>query len=140
MQDQPQPQSFLSWSLEVMGPVYAGVVPLIGLLICAGGAYVAIRFRRPEPIAACLAFVPLPLLIGAFGMLEGIMELCGHLSTSPPSPPRVFGKAVALILLAPMTAAFTSIAALLVVAGGFALRTLSAKDQSHAAPGPNTVP
>lgn len=115
MPDQPQPQSFLSWQLEVLGPIYAGLIPLTALLVLGGGCCIAVRCRRPGPIAACLALALLPILIGACGMLEGLFALCEHLSLRPQHPPKAYGPSIALAILAPLTAVMVSLPSFLIL-------------------------
>ena len=89
MPAEPVQQSFLSWMMSSVGPVYLSVLCLLGLLLFFGGLIIVLGTRRPGVIAACLAFVPVPLLIGVFGMLQGMLQSFSVISRPPrlhPSP------------------------------------------------------
>lgn len=67
-------RSVLSWMLMALGPFYALVIPLAGLAVFIGACCVVGLNRRPAVIAAFLVFLPLPLMIGMFGSVQGFIS------------------------------------------------------------------
>lgn len=66
-------QSSLQWSFHALGLFYAAVLPLTGLLVFVGACLVVALARRPAVVAAYLVLVPLPLLIGIYGSVQGMI-------------------------------------------------------------------
>jgi hypothetical protein len=100
-----QQQSFLSWMFSSIGPVYLSVLCLLGLLLFFGGLIVVLATRRPGVIAACLAFVPLPLMIGLIGMFHGALESFAVIAASSTAPaPRDVAAGVAKLIADPLFA------------------------------------
>jgi hypothetical protein len=72
---EPRRMSFLVWVFHSLGPMYTLALPLAGLMVFFGAVLVVIlAARRPGVIAAYLVFVPLPLLIGVFGTVDGLIR------------------------------------------------------------------
>lgn len=63
-------QSFVSFLWSALGPSYALALFGSGALLLVGSLVVAL-LCRPPAIVAFLAFVPIPFLIGLFGVFEG---------------------------------------------------------------------
>ena len=116
-------QSFLSWMLESLG-VYGLILPVLGLILFAGGLVVVSVSRRPSVVAACLAFVPLPLMIGAFAFLHSAITTLSAIAHSPvPPTPKNLAAGVSTGLFAPLAAVIVTIPGLLVLACGLLMRT-----------------
>lgn len=127
-QDAPlRPQSLLSWMFESLGLFYALVLPLAGFALFVGACLVVALSRRPAVVAAYLVFLPLPLLIGVCGSLEGFIRSLSIIAMAGGTP-RAADVAEGI-----STGLFTSWVGLLVVfptyfvlALGLFLRTLLA--------------
>jgi len=83
---QIEPQSFLMWMFHALGPFYLVVLPLAGLVVFVGAILVVSLNRRPAVIAAFLVFLPLPLMIGLFGSVQGMISSLSVLATSAATP------------------------------------------------------
>lgn len=124
---EPVQQSFLSWMMESVGPVYLIVLVLLGLLLLIGGSIVVLASRRPGVIAACLAFVPLPLLIGLLGMLQGMLQSFSIVATSSVQPkPSELAAGYSAAMMTPLLAIAVTIPGLLVLATGLLVRSIIA--------------
>jgi di/tricarboxylate transporter len=72
---EPRQMSYLAWVYHSLGLMYSLALPLAGLMVFLGAVLVVIlAIRRPGVIAAYLVFVPLPLLIGVFGTVDGLIR------------------------------------------------------------------
>ena len=126
MQAEPVQQSFASWLLHSLGPFYAIVLPLLGLLLFAGGVIAVLTSRRPGVIAACLAFVPVPLLIGLFAMFQGMVQSFSVIAASTTAPTASdLAAGASMALVAPLAALVVTIPGLLVLAFGLLFRTVT---------------
>lgn len=86
MAEKPVRVSYLTWAMRALGPFYAFVLPMTGLLVFIGAVVVVIACRRPSVIAAYLVFLPLPLLIGAYGTVQGMIASYSVMATSAAAP------------------------------------------------------
>ena len=129
------PQSFLSWAIESLG-AYAIVLPLLGLLLFGSACLVVALSRRPAVIAACLAFVPFPLLIGLFGFLNSAIATFSVIAHSAVAPaPKDLAAGISTALFVPLTAILVTIPGYLVLACGLLWRTIASGRQSAPAIG-----
>jgi hypothetical protein len=123
---QVPPNSYLGWMVQAVGPFYLVVLSTLGLLLFAGGLIVVAGSRRPGVIAACLAFVPLPLLISLVGMLHGMTSAFSVIAVSgvTPQPGHVYaGTGEALVF--PFLGLCATIPGLVVLASGLLFRTMT---------------
>jgi hypothetical protein len=82
----PVRQSYLAWMYHSLGFFYAVVIPLAALMVFLGACLVVAMSRRPAVIAAYLVFLPLPLLIGLYGTIEGFIAVYSVIVMSPTAP------------------------------------------------------
>jgi hypothetical protein len=119
-------ESLLDWMLEALG-LNAVVLPVLGLLLFGGGLLVVLLSRRPAVIAACLAFVPLPLMIGLFGMLHGAVMSFRVIANSVTAPkPAELAEGISIALFTPFVALLFTMPGFLVLALGLLVRTIQA--------------
>ena len=129
----PAPNSLLGWMMSALGPFYLFVLSTLGLLLFAGGLIVVVGSRRPGVIAACLAFVPLPLLISLVGMLHGMISSFAviAMSSTAPKPSEVYaGTGQALVF--PLFGLCMTIPGLVVLASGLLYREMTARRENGA--------
>ena len=123
MPAEPVQQSFLSWMMTSVGPVYLSILGLLGLVLFFGGLIIVLATRRPGVIAACLAFVPVPLLVGVFGMLQGMLQSYAVIAASSTAPkPSELAAGTSSALMTPLLAVAVTIPGLLVLATGLLFR------------------
>ncbi len=122
--------SFLEWMFTALGPFYGLLLPLTGFAVFVGGCLVVLLSRRNAVVAAYLALVPLPFLIGLFGTIHGMLSSFQVLATAPTSPkPSDLAEGVSMALFSSFVGLAMTFPAFLVVAGGLFLRTMFAPDR-----------
>lgn len=122
----PPPQSTLSWFLDALGPFYLVTLPLLGLLLLVGGLFVVFASRRPRVIASCLLFVPLPLLLGLQGMLQGMLR--SFTNASAPETSQLIAdvaRSFSSAMVVPLVALLVTLPGYLVLATGLLARSLA---------------
>jgi hypothetical protein len=127
---QPRQESMLSWTYHALGLTYALVLPLAGfiafvlalILVIRGGNYAG---------SALLLVVPIPLLIGLFGFLDGLISGYQMLAT-PNSVARPWELAAAMstALMTPLVGMLLMAPAYLVAMVGLFIRTMVGERQT----------
>jgi len=124
----PIQPSLLDPTLHALGPKYVvllGVAALVAFLLTL---IVVVRGRGPMAAAALVFIVPLPLLVGVFGALEGVMSYWSVIAASSTAPkPSELAAGIAMALVAPM-------AGMLLMAPSYALALLGSLVRSFLAP------
>lgn len=121
----PVGKSFLYWMVEALGPFYSLVIPLAGLVIFMGACLVVAMSRRPAVIAAYLVFLPLPLLIGIYGSIQGFIASYSVIAASVVTPkPSEVAAGISTGLFTSLVGLMVSFPAYFVLASGLFLRTL----------------
>lgn len=95
-------QSYLAWAFHSLGIFYSIVLPLSAFLVFAGACVVVIASRRPSVIAAYLVFLPLPILIGTFAIVQGMIasySVIAHSTVAPQPSEMAQGYSTALFSL-----------------------------------------
>ena len=121
-------QSYLSWMFMSLG-IYGLVLPLLGFAIFVGACLVVTLNRRPAVIASYLVFVPVPLLLGVFGSVHGMISALSVVASLPSdaSMPHLMAEGWATALFSTLVGFLVSAPAYAVVALGLFARTLAAK-------------
>ena len=122
----PVRQSYLAWSYQALGMRYAVLIPLTGFLLFFGALVLVSMCKRPAPIKTYLLFfVPLPILLGVFGTLEGLILSFQVISMSSASPhaQEVF-SALATSLFSTLVGMLVAAPAYFVTAIGLFVRSL----------------
>ena len=127
---EPVNDSVLGWMARSMGPFYGPVIPLTGFVVFLGGLLVVASSRRPAVIAAYLVFVPLPLLIGLFGSIHGIIASYSiiAMSTTQPKPSEV-AQGISLAMSTSLVGFLATFPAYFVVSIGLFLRTIGSASE-----------
>lgn len=122
-------QSYLAWMFMALGPLYGLVLPLSGFALFVGACLVVGLNRRPAVIASFLVFLPVPLLIGIFGSVHGMIASLSVVaaSASEPEMGRWMAEGWATALFSTLVGFLVSAPAYAVLSLGLFLRTLAAK-------------
>lgn len=121
----PAKKSYLMWAFESMGIFYSLVLPAAGLAVFLGAILVVALNRRPGVIAAYLVFLPLPLLIGVFGSVHGLIFSLSAISSSGSDlPARVLVAAWPSALFTTYFALLVSFPSYFIVAIGLFVRAI----------------
>jgi hypothetical protein len=129
-----EPQSFISWMFEQLGPYYGIGLPLLGLLLLAAGVHAVLTSGGPGRVAAYLALVPLPLLVGLIGMLQGLGSAATTVAESAVQPvPKELAGDIALAIFAPLLSLYAALPGYCVLAIGFLLRNMRLESAAPAA-------
>ncbi len=117
---EPVRQSFLSWIFTALGFPYVILLTLAALLSFAVALIVVVRGRGPMATAALVLVVPMPLLVGLFGAIQGAISSYTVIAMSSTSPkPSDMAAGISTALVAAMVGvAFT--------APGYAVATIGA--------------
>lgn len=123
----PARTSHLAWAFKSLGLCYGTMIPLTGLLLFVGAVAVVALARRPAVIAAYLVFLPLPLLIGVFGTIQGLIASFSVLAHSgSAAKPAELAEGYSTALFTALFGVLVTFPSFLVLAAGLFLRTLFA--------------
>lgn len=103
MNDTEQPRSLLSWFYMALGPFYLGLLLLAGLLCFVLTLVIVTRGRGGMSSTALLFIVPIPLLIGIFGAIQGAINSFTVIAMGGATPKASeIAQGVSLSLVAPL--------------------------------------
>ncbi len=127
---EPVQVSYLAWMYQALGIFYALVLPLTGMLLFIGACLVVAMNRRPAVIAAYLVFLPLPLLIGLFGSIQGAISAYSVIAVSSASPdPAEIAAGISTALFSTLVGFIVSFPAYFVTAIGLFFRAVTSPDK-----------
>ena len=69
-------ETTLEWTFRMLGPFYGIVLPLAGLLSFVLVLILLLRGRGPLSAASLVLIVHIPLLIGVFAAIGGVIHTC----------------------------------------------------------------
>ena len=101
------------------------LTPALGLAIFFGAIFVVAMNRRPAVIASYLLFVPLPWLLGLFGALRIVGQMCDQINYGVRLQQEEIAKYMSEPLSFLLLGLVATIPAYLVVAIGLFVRTLA---------------
>jgi hypothetical protein len=131
--ERPVQRSLLVWMYEALGPFYLLVLPLSGFLVFLGACLVVALSRRPAVVAAYLVFLPLPLLIGVYGTVQGFIASLSVIATAAGSPqPAEVAEGVSTGLFTSVVGLTVTFPSYFVLAIGLFLRTVFRRDERSA--------
>jgi hypothetical protein len=121
---QPRRISMLSWTFRALGWTYTLALSLAGLIAFALALIIVIRGGSYAG-SALVFVVPIPLLVGLLGFLDGLISGYQMLAT-PNSAPRPWemAEAVSTSLVTPLVGMLLMAPAYLVATGGLIFRAL----------------
>lgn len=123
-EEPPRQQSMLGWTFRALGWTYTLALPLAGLIAFVLALIIVIRGGSYAG-SALLFVVPIPLLVGLLGFLDGLIRGYQMLATPNSAPkPWEMAEAVSTSLVTPLVSMLLMAPAYLVAAGGLFLRTL----------------
>ena len=96
-------ESLLAWTFSALGVRYTLLLPLAGLVCFLLVLLLVIRGKGPWVSTALLLIVPLPLLLGIFAAIEGLIASYAVIANSPTIPkPSEWAAGYAAALVAPI--------------------------------------
>jgi hypothetical protein len=130
-----QAQSMLGWFVNALGPFYLFAILGSGLLLLVVACFTVLLSRRPAVIASLLALVPLPILIGAVGSVQGAISALQVIAMSGATPkPVELAEGVSMCLISLLVGLVVTFPGYLVTALGLIVRTaFSRPSQSQSA-------
>jgi hypothetical protein len=122
----PAQQSMLVWFLSALGAKYSLLLPLAGVLALVLVLVLVVRGNSRWTGAALMLVVPLPLLVGLFGALEGAIDAFTVIAGSAVAPkPSEVAAGVSTSLVAPFVGMLLMVPAYLAGVIGTAVRSLT---------------
>ena len=130
IENEPVQQSLLAWIVLALGLPYAVMLLLLALLSFVLTLVILVRGKGPMAAAALVLVVHLPLLIGAFGALQGTMSALTVIATSSTAPrPADVAAGVSTAIVVPLVALVLTIPNYLIAAVGAFVRSLNRREQ-----------
>lgn len=84
--DMPPEQSMFLWLFRALGIRYTIWLPVVTVLALVLAVLAIWKFKTPALTAALLAVVPLPLLLGAIGSIDGLVACFQIIMISSATP------------------------------------------------------
>ncbi len=117
--------SYFEWVYQCLGLFYGLLIPLSGLAVFIGGWWVVKKYRQPGVIAAYTIFLPLPVLIGVYGTVQGAITAISVISTtSGRIPPEMILESYVIASFTTLVGLLVSFPAYCVVSIGLFVRTV----------------
>ncbi len=126
--DEPIQVSLLTWMVNSLGTTYLVLLPAAALLSIVLALAVVIRGRGPMAAAMLILVVPIPLMIGCYAALHGVINAFQILAVSGTAPkPSDIATVVAVSLLPPFVGLLLMTPAYTVATIGTFVRSLTEK-------------
>lgn len=98
-----QQQSFLVWFISALGWRYSLLLPFVAAIAFILTVIIVLRGRGPYATAALLLIVPMPLIVGMVGVVDGLMNSLMVIAMSSTSPkPSALAEGVSTSLVTAM--------------------------------------
>jgi hypothetical protein len=97
---EPVRQSYLMWLVAALGWRYMLLLPLAGLVSFGLTLFVVLRGKGAAQVGALLFIVPLPILVGIMGVVDGMIASYQVIAMSDtiPKPSQIaLGQSMALV-------------------------------------------
>lgn len=132
---EPVRQSYLMWFFSALGWKYTLLLPLAGLLAFVLTLLVVTRGKGPAQVGALLFIVPLPVLIGIYGVVEGLIASYQVIAMSNTTPrPSQVAEGVSMSLVAVMVGMFLATPSYLAATAGLIVRSFTRDDSPPTLP------
>lgn len=127
MEAEPARKTVVNWVIESLGFSYAILLPFAGMLCFVLALIVVIRGRGPMAAAALILIVHVPLLIGVFAAIQGLIASYSVIAMSDSAPkPSEMAAGVSTAMFAPLVGIFVMIPGYATAAIGAFIRSLLA--------------
>ena len=124
-------QNILAWMFHALGPMYILLLPLAGLTAFVLAFLIVTRGRGPMAAAALVLVVHIPLLVGLFGVVHGMLASLSVIAQSSATPkPAEIAQGISLSLFAAIVGMFLCAPAYLTAAIGSFARCMKAKSDT----------
>lgn len=131
MTNDPAQQSLLLWFYNSLGLMYAVLMPLSGLVSFLLALLLVLRGRGPFLGIALFLIVHVPLLIGVYAAVQGVISMYSLISQSAGTPkPSEIAAGISISLVPITVGIFFLIPSYSVAAIGSLVRSLTSKDNS----------
>jgi len=129
MDTEPVQRSILNWAVAALGP-YAILLPLAGLVCFVLVLILVVRGKGPMAAASLILIVPIPLLIGVFAALQGMMASYSLMAAAAVAPkPSEVAEGISTALIAPSVGMIVMGPALATAVIGSFFRAMSPENQ-----------
>lgn len=119
-EDAPANISYLQWMYQSLGIPYAFLLPLVGLICFFLTLIIVLRGKGPMSVAALILVVHIPLLLGIFAGMQGMIASYQIAAMSQATPqPAQLAEGTSTALIAPMVG-------MLLVAPSYAMAAIGA--------------
>jgi hypothetical protein len=123
----PIEQSFLSWFYYTLGLQYAILLPLAGLICFLLALILVLRGKGPMAAAGLILIVHVPLFIGVFAAIQGIIASYTIIAGSAVTPkPSELAAGYSMALVAPMVGMVLMVPGYTIAVLGTMIRSLVA--------------
>jgi hypothetical protein len=130
---EPVRQSYLMWFFSALGWRYTLLLPLAGLLAFVLTLLVVTRGKGAAQVGALLFIVPLPVLVGIYGVVEGLIASYQVIAMTSISPkPSAIAEGVSMSLVTIMVGMVLATPSYLLAVAGLIVRSLT-RDEPPAA-------
>jgi hypothetical protein len=130
--DSPPRRSYLMWLFSALGVKYTLFLPLAALVAFVVVGFLIWKGKGPALVGALVFVVPLPVLVGILGVIEGLMAMFQVLAASDTSAPAsAIAEGISMSLVSAWVGMFLTIPTYLLATIGLAVRAFLAK--SHGA-------
>lgn len=122
---EPVQQSYLRWMYLALGLEYSLLLPLAGLACFVLALVVVLRGKGPMSAAALILIVHVPLLIGVFAAIQGVISSYTVIAMSESTPkPSELASGISTALFAPLVGMLLMVPGYAAAAIGAVVRSL----------------
>lgn len=130
---EPIRQSFLGWLYYALGFQYAMILPLAGLICFVLALFLVMRGKGPMAAAGLILIVHVPLLIGVFAAIQGLIASYNLIATSETMiKASELAAGYSMALVAPMVGIVLMVPGYATAALGAVIRSLNADGAQRA--------
>lgn len=126
MHDEPmRQQSYLVWLIQAMGIRYTFLLPLAGLIAFVVVLFLVLKGKGHALPVALLLIVPLPVLVGFVGVIDGMMASFMVIASSDTSPkPSAVAEGISMSLVTAWIGILLAVPSYLLATIGMCVRSL----------------
>ena len=124
--------SVLEWVLETLGVSYTLTIAISSMFLLWGACWFVWTQRRPAVIAAYYAFVPIPLMFGVLGTVQGFLQTYEYIAYSEVQPdPSTIAEGMAVSTATMYIAIIVTMPTLIVLSIGLFVKTIKAANSGE---------
>lgn len=128
---EPVRQSFLLFLINALGIRYAFLLPAAALVAFIVVLILVLRGKGPELVGALIFIVPLPVLVGILGTVDGMLASYQVIAMSDLAPkPSEVAQGISMSLVSAWIGLMLAVPGYLLAAVGLAVRALAGQRSS----------